>query len=332
LGCLRNSTISELLFGLVHAGHVGEPHLDFIVGVDLRAAAREGHDAAFRAAHAPEEEAPQPDEEQQRNDPAEEIGKPAVGELAGVLDAAGLELFGQLRILDARDRELPLLLGAVLERAPDQLIADRDLGDLAAFDQRFELRVGQCPTGRHQVVHLRQAKDQQQRKAVPQRRRRPGADWALAASIAAPWVERDLPLVSHTQWAGRRDRREGQDGRTPSHPLSLSCPSALLPFVTHSPLPLLERKSVAAHVDDDRVAFEEVAFEDEARADQDPPLNRSLERTSAIRWIIPLADQILLGGVRQLDVDLPLLEPPDQPGELNVDDPLRMLAVERGRR
>ena len=53
----------QLLFGLVDAGDVGEPHLHFVVGVDLRAAARERHDAAFGAAHPAEEEAPDADEE-----------------------------------------------------------------------------------------------------------------------------------------------------------------------------------------------------------------------------------------------------------------------------
>ena len=82
-GFFRNSTISlQLLLGLVDAGDVGEPDLHFVVGVDLRAAARERHDAAFGAAHAAEEEAPEADEEDQRHDPAEQLGQPAVGDLA----------------------------------------------------------------------------------------------------------------------------------------------------------------------------------------------------------------------------------------------------------
>ena len=80
--------LAQLVFGFVHARHVAEPHLDVVVGVDLRAAARERHDAAFGAAHAAEEEAPQRDEENQRNDPAEHFADPAVRRLAGVLDAA----------------------------------------------------------------------------------------------------------------------------------------------------------------------------------------------------------------------------------------------------
>ena len=51
--------LAQLVFGFVHAGDVPEPHLHVVVGVDLRAAARERHDAAFGAAHAAEEEAPE---------------------------------------------------------------------------------------------------------------------------------------------------------------------------------------------------------------------------------------------------------------------------------
>ena len=48
----------QLVLGFVDAGDVGEADLHFVVGVDLGAAARERHDAAFGAAHAAEEEAP----------------------------------------------------------------------------------------------------------------------------------------------------------------------------------------------------------------------------------------------------------------------------------
>ena len=51
--------LAQLVLRLVHARHVAEPHLHVVVGVDLRLAARERHDAAFGAAHPAEEEAPQ---------------------------------------------------------------------------------------------------------------------------------------------------------------------------------------------------------------------------------------------------------------------------------
>ena len=83
-GFFRNSTISlQLICGLVHARDVGEAHLDVVVGVDLRAAARERHDAALGAAHPPEEERPHPDDEDEREHPAEQdVGQPAVLQLA----------------------------------------------------------------------------------------------------------------------------------------------------------------------------------------------------------------------------------------------------------
>jgi hypothetical protein len=74
--------------------------LDVVVGVDLRLAARERHHAPFGAAHAAQEEGPEPDDEDQRDDPAEHVRQPAVGDLARVLDAVLLELLGQLRVGD----------------------------------------------------------------------------------------------------------------------------------------------------------------------------------------------------------------------------------------
>ena len=101
-GVLRNSTISfSSSFGLVDAGDVIEAHLDVVVGVDLGLAARERHDAPFRAAHPAEEERPERDEEQDRDDPAKHLAHPAAGDLAAVGDAVPLQLLDQLRILDA---------------------------------------------------------------------------------------------------------------------------------------------------------------------------------------------------------------------------------------
>ena len=91
--------LAQLVFGFVDARHVAEPHLHVVVGVDLRAAAREGHHAAFGAAHPPEEETPERDEEDERDDPADHFGHPAVGRLAGVLDARLLEILDELRDL-----------------------------------------------------------------------------------------------------------------------------------------------------------------------------------------------------------------------------------------
>ena len=123
----------ELLLGFVDAGHIREAHFHFIVRVNLRFAARERHHPAFRAAHAPEEEAPDGDQEDDRDDPAEQLRQPRVDDLAGVLHALRFELLDELRIFDGRRREVPRAFGIGrqrgLERAPDHLLADHDLRD-----------------------------------------------------------------------------------------------------------------------------------------------------------------------------------------------------------
>ena len=94
----------QLLLGLVDAGHVREAHLHVVFREDAVLAAGKRHHAAFGAADAAEEEAPDGEEQQEREDPAEDLGQPAADELAGVLHAGGIELLEQLRILDARRR------------------------------------------------------------------------------------------------------------------------------------------------------------------------------------------------------------------------------------
>ena len=70
--------LAQLVGGLVDARDVREAHLDVVVGEDLGAAARERHDAALGAAHAPEEEHPEADDQQDREDPAQDLADPAV--------------------------------------------------------------------------------------------------------------------------------------------------------------------------------------------------------------------------------------------------------------
>ena len=129
----------ELVLGLVDARDVGEPHLHFIVGIDLRAASREGHHASFGAGHPPEEEAPDADQEQQRDDPAEHVRQPAIDDFAGVLHAFRVELLGELRILDAGRRELAALLAVrscvLFQRAANLLVADGRLDNLPALEE-----------------------------------------------------------------------------------------------------------------------------------------------------------------------------------------------------
>ena len=72
----------QLLLGLVHSGHVGEADLHFVVGIGFGLAAAEGHHSAFGATHPAEEEAPDGDDEDQREQHAEQIREPAVDQFA----------------------------------------------------------------------------------------------------------------------------------------------------------------------------------------------------------------------------------------------------------
>ena len=92
----------QLLLGLVHAGDVREAHLHVVFGEHAVLAAGERHHAAFGAAHPAEEEAPERNQQQEREHPAEDLRQPAADELAGVLHAGGVELLEQLRVLDPR--------------------------------------------------------------------------------------------------------------------------------------------------------------------------------------------------------------------------------------
>src|SRR6185369_9334739 len=89
-------------------------------------------------------------------------------------------------------------------------------------------------------------------------------------------------------------------------------------------LPLRERQRIGARVDDDRIALEEVAFEDPQRQwIEDATLDRALERPGAVCLIVAVAHELLLGLVCQLHVNLPLLQPFEEAGDLDVDDPFR---------
>ena len=193
----------QLVFGFVDAGDVREPHLHLIVGVNLRAAPRERHHSAFGATHPPEEEAPDADEEHQRNDPTEQIGQPAVGHLALVFHTFGFELLDELRVFDPGRCELLgrfwVVVRGRVERAANALLGDRHLGDLAVPEQRLELAVGERPAVRQDVVHLCQAEQQQKSQAVPQRSRRPRAHRPLTGAIATARIE---PGAGFGGWHG----------------------------------------------------------------------------------------------------------------------------------
>src|SRR5471032_2763160 len=79
-----------------------------------------------------------------------------------------------------------------------------------------------------------------------------------------------------------------------------------------------------------RVSLEEVPFEHLQRERiQHLPLTRPLERPCAVRRVEAFLHEIFLGLVRQLHVNLGLLEPLHQAPELDVDDLLQVLAAER---
>src|SRR6476659_7771546 len=78
------------------------------------------------------------------------------------------------------------------------------------------------------------------------------------------------------------------------------------------------------------VALAEFAVEDPHRQwVQDKPLDRALERPRAVCGIVPFSNQPLFGGVGHRYVNLPILEPAQQPFDLNVDNRLQLLAIER---
>src|SRR4029453_4542530 len=121
------------------ARHVAEAHLHVVFGVDLGAAPRKRHDPAFRAANPPEEEAPDGDEEDERNDPAEHLRQPSADCFAAELHAGRFEIPAQLRVLDEGGDEaigtLPALALSLAQPSADALIADGDLDDLIAPQQ-----------------------------------------------------------------------------------------------------------------------------------------------------------------------------------------------------
>src|SRR5262249_3141847 len=107
----------------------------------------------------------------------------------------------ELRIFDARRRELLARLAVArgdfrLERAANRLVGDRHLGDLAVPQQRLELGVRNLTAAGRQVVHLRDAEQNQEGEAVPEGRRLPRRQRPLTAAVATarvePWIRRTL--------------------------------------------------------------------------------------------------------------------------------------------
>ena len=256
--------LPQLVLGLVHASHVCEAHFHVVVGVDLGAAARERHHAAFGAAHAAEEEAPDGDEQHERDDPAEDLRQPAAHRLAGVLDLVRLEVLDELRVLDARGRELvralPSLALRLAELAVDGLVAHRRLDHLAAADERLELAVRDLAARPARgTTPGATASSSEQPEHVPDREGRP---------LTTPRVRRSRRAcgLASREWAGGQEspsvRRRGE-------------------------LDLAERDAPAVGVDERPVAFAELAFEhaDGQRIEHEA-LDGALQRPRAVRRIV----------------------------------------------
>src|SRR5688500_9955175 len=87
---------------------------------------------------------------------------------------------------------------------------------------------------------------------------------------------------------------------------------------------------VASHVHYYGVALAERAVEHAQRKRiEQPPLQGALERARPIYWIITLADQEVFRSFTQLYRDFPVAEAFQQPAQLNFDDLLDVLLLER---
>ncbi len=92
--------LAKFFLGFVNAGHIGKFHLHVVFRVDFGAAARKRHDAALGASNTTEEKAPDANQKQQRQHPAQDLGKPAAHDLTGEPDVLLFELLNQRWILD----------------------------------------------------------------------------------------------------------------------------------------------------------------------------------------------------------------------------------------
>jgi hypothetical protein len=165
----------EFLLGLVHASNVGEAHLDVVFGKHPVLAARKRHDAAFGAAEATGEVAPDHEDENERQDPTENLGQPPADELARVLHAGRVEILEQLRIFDSGRAEVLAAVGLTRESATDRLFADIHFGDLTAANGHLEIAVRNLAPGWSQKPRLDQDEQQQPAKEVPDWPARPPA-------------------------------------------------------------------------------------------------------------------------------------------------------------
>ncbi len=200
--------LAQFLFGLVDACHVVELDLDVVFfGVDLGAAARERHDAAFRATDPAKEKAPEGDQEDERKDPSKHFGDPAIGDGARVFDAVLLEVFDELGILDADRHECAALALIDLQHALNAVFSDGDFLDLTVADARLELAVRDLFPGPQREEHrIADGDEQQDTQHEPhgraRRRARRETPPARVGRIRGTFVRHLVPRITRTDTVG----------------------------------------------------------------------------------------------------------------------------------
>ena len=305
--------LPQLVFRLVHARHVAEPHLHVVVGVDLRAAARERHHAPFGAAHPPEEEAPERDEEDERDDPAEQLGRPSGWPprrctSRRAVSSSSMSLGSSIRTAVNGSRPFAAV---GLERAADPILGDGDLLHLALAHERLELAVGDRLAA---CIEKKNAWPSASSSRKPEDVPHGGAGRARRPRRSAPAARRLARLFPES-------RQPSVDDRISVPPSPGSCLSRTA-AVRLRELQLAGRASMRIDV-----AFAELPLQHAHRERvEDPPLDRPLERPRAVRRVVALGDEQVLGAIRQLDADLAILQPLHQPAQLDVDDRPHLLA------
>src|SRR6516162_6373812 len=84
------------------------------------------------------------------------------------------------------------------------------------------------------------------------------------------------------------------------------------------------------HVNVNGITLAELALENfNGQRIQDPALDRALQRPRPVRRVIALLDDQILRAIGQLHSDLPILQPLDQPAQLDVDDVPHLVASQR---
>src|SRR5690606_12249135 len=142
------------------------------------------------AADPPEEEEPEPDDQQDRQDPADQLADPPLADFTGVADLLGVELLGKVRVLDAHGRERRTHAVLVEIDAADGLGTDAGFGNAPLCQQRLERGVlepfAAVERGGHRVGEQQQAEEN---RAEPEDAGRApeesGSAWGLRGLIGS---------------------------------------------------------------------------------------------------------------------------------------------------